>query len=64
VEDEGGPVPVECWASVDHRIKITLGRALQGAAVGHGGYGTNPDSLPFDDARMMPMLAFYGVEIE
>lgn len=64
IEDEGGTVPIEGWSSTDHRIRVAIARPLQGKAVVHAGYGANPVSIPHDDARMLPLLAFYGVEVK
>ncbi|NCO33127.1 MAG: hypothetical protein AUJ92_11120 [Armatimonadetes bacterium CG2_30_59_28] len=29
----------------------------------HGGYGANPDTVPADMERFLPMVGFYGVAI-
>lgn len=46
-------------------ILLKLDRPLQGAGMIHGAYEANPKSyLPLDVGGYLPMLAFYGVEIE
>ena len=49
---------------MDATIVLVLSRALQGRAQVHGGWGTDPDTVPMDMERFVPMLGFYGVEIE
>ena len=38
--------------------------ALSGKSVVHGGYGGNPDNVPMDIERFVPMLGFYNVPVE
>jgi hypothetical protein len=36
---------------------------LLGGLVLHGGYGCDPDTMPMDMERVVPMLGFYGLEV-
>jgi hypothetical protein len=65
VEDEQGPVKIEKVEYLrEGRVALSLGRPIEGAAKVHGAYGTNPGPVPMDFERLMPMLGFYGVEVE
>lgn len=65
VEDDGGEVAIEAVRRpMDATIELILGRPLQGRARVHGGWGTNPQIAPMDMERFVPMLGFYGAEIE
>jgi hypothetical protein len=65
VEDAGGIVPVESVQYCgNNRVLLRLARALGPKAVVHGGYGRIPQMVPCDMVRLMPMLSFYGLEIE
>ncbi len=65
VEDEDGQVPIARVSyPMDHTIILELGRPLNGTAQLHGGWGANPDTVPMDMERFLPMLGFYGLEVE
>lgn len=65
VEDEGGEVPIaEVRRPMNATIELVLTRALQGSAQVHGGWGTDPDTVPMDMERFVPILGFYGVKVE
>lgn len=65
VEDAAGEVPVAAVVyPQDHRVELVLERPLQGAARVHGGYGKSPATVPADMERFLPMLGFWGVEID
>ncbi|MCC3376058.1 sialate O-acetylesterase [Cohnella sp. REN36] len=66
VEDANGRVAVRSWRVEGPReIGLTLARPLEGEAVVHGAFETNPAYyVPFDDATRWPMLAFYGLRVE
>jgi len=65
IEDEAGDVPVKAAAYTGSaRVLLSLGRALEGQTVVHGGYGATPQAVPMDVERFLPMLGFYGVEVE
>lgn len=62
VEDGAGVVPIEKTVHF-HRdsVKVFLARPVQGTARISCGYGENPDALPVDVERQMPVLAFHGI---
>lgn len=64
VEDAVGPVGVE---KIEYGntpvIRLQLARELSGNAVVHGAYGGNPETVPMDMDRALPMLAFYGFPV-
>jgi len=62
VEDGAGNVPIEKIVHF-HRnaVKLFLARPVQGLARISCGFGENPDSLPVDVERQMPVLAFSGL---
>ncbi|MDB5050605.1 MAG: hypothetical protein JWO30_3676 [Fibrobacteres bacterium] len=62
VEDDDGFVPVE-KAIYFHRdsVKLFLAKAPRGSVRVSCGYGENPDTLPMDVERQMPVLAFHGI---
>ncbi len=65
VEDDQGVVPVEKVVyPKDARVQLVLRRAIEGAAIVHGGYGFNPATVPMDMERFIPMLGFHGVVVE
>jgi len=64
VEDENGDVAINEIEYGDKEIYLKLSRRLVGSAVAHGAYGANPSKVPVDIDRMMPILAFYNVEIK
>lgn len=65
VEDAQGVVPIEAVQYTgNNRVLLRLGRTLGAAAVVHGGYSRNPPTMPCDMVRLMPMLSFYGLDIE
>jgi len=65
VEDESGIVPIDTVAYPgDNRAVLRLRRPAVGPAVVHGGYGANPQPVPMDVERILPMLGFYGVPVQ
>ena len=65
VLDEEGEVDVEKVVFLpEGKVALSLGRTIQGAAKVHGAYGTDPAVVPMDFERLMPMLGFYGVEVD
>lgn len=65
VEDEEGHVPIaQVQRPMDATIELVLKRKIKAGAQVHGGWGANPDTVPMDMERFVPMLGFYGVEIE
>ena len=64
VEDTGGNVPIDkiVYYQKDF-IKVFLKRAIEGQGKISGGYGENPQTLPLDVERRMPILAFHQFEI-
>jgi sialate O-acetylesterase len=64
VEDADGAVPIaEVLYATGATVVLKLGRALRGKASVHGAAGSDPDAVPFDMGRMVPMLGFRGVSI-
>ncbi|MEI6085143.1 MAG: sialate O-acetylesterase [Verrucomicrobiota bacterium] len=64
VEDAGGAVPItKVGYPHNATVQLTLGRPLTGRAVVHGGLGRNPDTMPMDFERFMPILGFHNVEV-
>lgn len=64
VEDAAGVIPVE--QAVHYRrdtVRITLARPVSGSATVSGGYGEDPDALPVDVERQLPVLSFHGFPI-
>lgn len=64
VEDDDGPVPVEKILYF-HRdsVKLFLANLPKGTARISCGHGENPDTLPVDVERLMPVLAFHGIAV-
>jgi hypothetical protein len=65
VEDETGTAAIDSWEyDGGDKIILKLARPLQGKAFAHGAFERNPVStVPMDINGYMPMLSFYGVEI-
>jgi hypothetical protein len=64
VEDERGAVEItQVVYPMDTTVELVLERPLQGKAVLHGGWGTDPQTVPMDMERFLPILGFYGVQI-
>ena len=66
VEDVEGGNPVTDWATSgrDH-IVLTTARAIADQAKVHGAFEANPaEYLPVDSATHLPMLSFYGTEVD
>ena len=64
VEDTSGSVPItKVSYQQNATVQLTLERPLTGRAVVHGGFGRNPDTMPMDVERFVPILGFYDVEI-
>lgn len=61
-EDDDGPIPLEKTVYF-HRdsVKIFLKRAPRGQVRVSCGYGEDPDTLPLDVERQMPVLAFHAI---
>ncbi len=61
-EDDDGVIPIDKLLYF-HRdsVKLFLGRAPRGSVRVSCGYGENPDILPMDVERQMPVLAFHSV---
>ena len=61
-EDADGPLPIEKVVFF-HRdsVKLFLARIPRGAVRVSCGYGEDPDTLPVDVERQMPVLAFHGI---
>ncbi|MFA6294286.1 MAG: sialate O-acetylesterase [Victivallales bacterium] len=65
VEDEKGKVPVsKLTYQFNDSVILELGRSLVGDAVIHGAYGTDPVTVPHDMVRFIPMLGFYGFNVD
>ena len=65
VEDDEGEVDVEAvHRPMDATLALVLSRPLVGGARVHGAWGTNPETAPMDMERFIPMLGFYGVEVQ
>jgi hypothetical protein len=64
VVDAQGPVPIE-KVIYFHRdsARLMLARALEGKATVSCGHGENPDALPLDVERQMPVLAFHAAPV-
>ncbi|MEO7425001.1 MAG: sialate O-acetylesterase [Fibrobacteria bacterium] len=62
VEDEDGPIPID-KVLYFHRdsVKLFLARPPRGPTRVSCGYGENPDLLPVDVERQMPVLSFHSV---
>jgi hypothetical protein len=62
VEDADGALPIE-KVLYFHRdsAKLFLAKAPKGPVRVSCGYGENPETLPMDVERQMPVLAFHGV---
>ncbi len=59
VDDTAGEIPVEAITYPgDATVVLRLGRAPEGNALVHGGYGAAPAIVPMDAERWLPMLAF------
>jgi sialate O-acetylesterase len=64
VEDAEGSVPItEVAYTAGATVALKLGRALRGKGMVHGAACSDPDAVPFDMGRMVPMLGFHGVAI-
>jgi sialate O-acetylesterase len=65
VEDDEGEVGVKAvHRPMDATLALVLSRPLVGGARVHGAWGTNPETAPMDMERFIPMLGFYGVEVQ
>ncbi len=64
VEDADGAVPIEKILYF-HRdsVKLFLARAPSGPVRVSCGYGEDPDTLPVDVERLLPVLAFHSVPV-
>jgi len=64
VEDADGAVPItKVVYPQDATVRLALARPPGEQAVVHGACGTNPDVVPIDVERLIPMLGFYGVPV-
>jgi hypothetical protein len=65
VEDEKGKIPVgKVSYQFNNTVILELGRALEGDAVIHGAYGSDPVTVPHDMIRFIPMLGFHGFKVD
>jgi hypothetical protein len=65
VDDEKGNVPVKKVTYLfNSSIILELGRPLEGVAAIHGAYGSDPVTVPHDMVRFIPILGFYGFNID
>ena len=64
VEDDDGPIGIQKILYF-HRdsVKLFLAKHPKGTARVSCGHGENPDTLPVDVERVMPVLAFHGVVV-
>jgi sialate O-acetylesterase len=64
VEDDEGPIGIQKILYF-HRdsVKLFLANPPKGTARVSCGYGENPDTLPVDVERVMPVLAFHGIAV-
>ena len=46
-----------------HCARAVSEAELLGGLALHGGYGCDPDTMPMDMERVVPMLGFYGLEV-
>ena len=63
-QDDEGVAAVKAYSQMDNRIILTLERPLKGKAVLHGAWRMNPGTVVPWDCMELPMLSFYGLEIE
>jgi len=64
VEDADGEVPIEAVVqSGGPEVVLHLARALSGSAVVHGAFGRNPQPVPVDQPRNLPMLRFHALAV-
>ena len=63
VEDADGEVSVQQASGKGDTMTLKLQRKLKGKAKVYGGYGINPEMVPMDMARHMPMLGFGNVPV-
>jgi sialate O-acetylesterase len=62
VEDANGLVPIEKIIYLQRdSVRLFLNRVMAGTIRVSCGYGENPDIMPMDMERQMPVLAFYGL---
>ncbi len=65
VEDMKGMVPIaKVVYQFSNVIILELERRLEGDAFIHGAYGSNPETVPHDMVRFVPMLGFYGFKVD
>ena len=65
IEDGEGTVPIsEVVYPGNPTAVLKLGRVLSAKASVHGAAQSDPDSVPFDMGRMVPMLGFCGIPVE
>ncbi len=64
VEDSDDLVPITRVAyPQDATVRLELARPLCGPAVVHGGFGLDPETMPMDMERFLPLLGFYGAPV-
>jgi hypothetical protein len=65
VEDGNGELPVESVnQSGGGEITLELARPIEGSAVVHGAFGRNPQPVPVDQPRNLPMLRFHALPVQ
>jgi hypothetical protein len=65
VEDSKGVIPIrQVVYPKNATVQLLLERPLSGEAAVHGGYGMNPDQMPLDIERLLPILAFHGLKVD
>lgn len=64
VEDAKGTLAVQKVVYPgNNTVQLVLSRPISGNAVVHGAYGADPDIVPMDIERFIPMLAFHGLAV-
>ncbi len=64
VEDEEGLAYVASYQQEENKIILTLNRSIKGKSFIHGAWKMNPGPVIPCDCMRLPMLSFYGLEIE
>ena len=62
-----GVVPLKAGANVaydERSVALPLSRKLKLPAKVHGAYGADPATMPMDMERVLPLLGFYGLEVQ
>ncbi|MCQ6557649.1 sialate O-acetylesterase [Paenibacillus mendelii] len=64
IEDEAGRNDIAVWFAEDNRIYLTPSRPVIGHCVVHGVWQMNPPGPTPTDWGRLPILSFYGVEVQ